>query len=88
MAPDIAALDKPLGVRCIHLGEDLLCRIYAHRPDACRAYEADVFCDHIAADDLNARVHKYLQAFDLTLEADACKGATSMRAVRRLPQVR
>ena len=28
VAPDIAALDKPLGLRCPHLGADNLCTVY------------------------------------------------------------
>ena len=32
IAPDIAALGKPLGQRCPHLDADLLCSIYQSRP--------------------------------------------------------
>jgi uncharacterized protein len=85
VAPDIAALDKPIGVPCIHLGADLLCTIYETRPDACRAYMPDGLCDDIAAETLAGRVEKYLAIFGLTDEAAAAKNATSMRAVRRLP---
>jgi Fe-S-cluster containining protein len=85
VAPDIAALDKPLGVRCIHLAEDCTCRVYEARPDACRAYEADALCDDIDAPTLDARVAKYLAIFGLTEEARESARATSMRAARRLP---
>jgi len=85
VAPDIAALDKPLGVRCPHLGEDLLCKIYEHRPEVCRSYAADSFCERIAAGSLRERVRRYLAAFGLEEEARAAAGAGSMRAARRLP---
>jgi Fe-S-cluster containining protein len=65
VAPDIAALSKPLGVRCEHLTEDLLCRIYDRRPQICRDYAADWLCDRIAAPTLNERVDNYLRVFDL-----------------------
>ncbi len=45
VAPDIAALDKPLGVRCRHLTADNLCAIYEARPEICRAYRADELCE-------------------------------------------
>lgn len=90
VAPDIAALDKALGVVCPHLGEDCLCRIYETRPDACRAYQADELCERIAAPTLEQRVNLYLAIFGLTEEAARARaeGATSMRAARRLPLVR
>jgi len=84
VAPDIAALDKPLGLRCPHLGEDLLCKIYQRRPDVCRSYAADSFCERIAAATLRERVARYLEAFGLESEARAAAGAGSMRAARRL----
>ncbi len=89
VAPDIAALDKPLGVACPHLGEDCRCRIYETRPDACRAYEPDELCERIAAPTLAERVSKYLAIFGLTEEAAAVRasGARSMNAARRLPVV-
>jgi hypothetical protein len=90
VAPDIAALDKPLGVACPHLGEDCLCRIYETRPGVCRAYEPDELCERIAAPTLEERAQKYLAIFGLGEEAAAVRaaGATSMRAARRLPIVR
>lgn len=90
MAPDIAALDKPLGVRCIHLAEDCTCRVYENRPEACRAYAADALCDRIEAPTLDERVSKYLTIFGLEREAqrNVQDGTTSMRAARRLPLLR
>jgi uncharacterized protein len=84
VAPDIAALDKPLGRRCVHLGEDLLCTIYETRPTACRNYQADAFCTQIASDTIEGRVRNYLQAFGLEDEARIADGAESMREARRL----
>lgn len=85
VAPDIAALDKPLGLRCPHLGEDNLCAVYQDRPAVCRAYEADAFCAQIAAPTLEERVQKYLAAFGLEREANVlrARGETSMKAARR-----
>ncbi|MFO0665568.1 MAG: YkgJ family cysteine cluster protein [Polyangiaceae bacterium] len=65
VAPDIAALGKALGVPCIHLGPDNLCAIYDQRPEVCRSYEADAFCDAIDAPTLEERVQKYLAFFEL-----------------------
>lgn len=65
VAPDIAALGKALGVPCIHLDEHNLCRNYENRPEVCRSYQADDFCDKIAAPTLDERVSKYLAFFDL-----------------------
>jgi uncharacterized protein len=86
VAPDIAALDKPLGQRCPHLREDNLCAVYEDRPAVCRAYAADAFCAQIAAPTLAERVQKYLAAFDLEREAQRVRerGETSMKAARRL----
>ncbi len=82
VAPDIAALDKPLGLRCPHLGEDNLCGVYDRRPQICRDYRADVVCEQIAAPTLEERVEKYLALFELTDEAAAVKatGCSSRRA--------
>lgn len=66
VAPDIAALGKPLGVRCPHLGPDNLCTQYEHRPEVCRSYQPDELCERIAAPTLEERVAKYLAIFDLT----------------------
>ena len=66
VAPDIASLGKPLGVRCRHLGGDGLCAIYAERPAVCRGYRADEICRVIAAPTLEGRVANYLALFGLT----------------------
>lgn len=84
VAPDIAALDKPLGLRCPHLAPDNLCRVYDRRPQVCRDYAADALCERIAAPTLEERVRKYLAHFELTAEADqvAALGQTSMARAR------
>ena len=73
VAPDIAALGKPLGVRCPHLGPDNLCRSYESRPQICRDYAADELCTRIAAPTLEERVQKYLALFGLEDEARAVR---------------
>lgn len=84
VAPDIAALDKPLGMRCPHLGPDNLCTVYDRRPQVCRDYEPDEVCRRIEAPTLEERVQKYLALFGLTEEAEATrqKGCASMRRAR------
>ncbi len=81
MAPDIAALDKPLGLRCPHLGSDNLCTVYEDRPAVCRSYAADELCKKIEAPTLEERVEKYLAHFELTEEAREVRlrGATSRK---------
>lgn len=64
-APDIASLDKPLGVRCMHLDQQGLCAIYSERPAVCRGYRPDEICRLVAAPTLAERVAKYLRLFDL-----------------------
>ena len=66
VAPDIAALGKPLGVRCPHLGPDNLCAVYDDRPSVCRSYEADELCEQIDAPTLEERVSRYLGLFGLS----------------------
>lgn len=90
VAPDIAALDKPLGLRCPHLGADNLCTVYERRPQVCRDYAADQVCRLIEAPTLEERVHKYLALFGLTEEAKgvASGGCHSMRAARRIEALR
>ena len=85
VAPDIAALDKPLGLRCPHLTADNLCGVYENRPQICRDYAADDFCKQIEAPTLGERVAKYLAFFQLGDEAGRVRqtGCTSMRAARR-----
>ena len=84
VAPDIASLDKPLGLRCPHLGPDNLCRTYENRPAVCRSYEADALCEKIAAPTLEERVAKYLAHFELTEEAAevARSGKTSLFSIK------
>jgi len=65
VAPDIAALGKPLGVRCQHLTADNLCAVYDGRPQICRDYGADWLCERVAAPTLDERVLKYLRVFEL-----------------------
>jgi uncharacterized protein len=88
VAPDIAALDKPLGMRCPHLTADNLCGIYDRRPEICRSYRADDLCVRIAAPSLEERVRNYLAEFGLLGEAAAAASARSMRAARSLPVLR
>lgn len=64
-APDIAALGKPLGVRCPHLDEAGHCAIYEERPAVCRGYRPDELCRLVAAPTLEERVRKYLGLFGL-----------------------
>jgi hypothetical protein len=86
VAPDIAALDKPLGMRCPHLTEDNLCGIYDRRPRVCRDYAADEVCRMIDAPTLDERVQKYLALFGVEGEAARNRelGCRSMAAARRL----
>ncbi|MBS2023264.1 MAG: YkgJ family cysteine cluster protein [Deltaproteobacteria bacterium] len=89
VAPDIAAIDKPLGIRCAHLTADNLCGVYEDRPDICKSYAADKLCLEIAAPTLEERVHNYLAKFGLLEEAarNRALAASSMRASRSLPIV-
>ncbi len=84
VAPDIAALDKPLGLRCPHLQADNRCAIYARRPQICRDYQPDAVCKMIEAPTLEQRVERYLALFDLTQEARdvQASGATSLAALQ------
>lgn len=83
VAPDIAALDKPLGQPCRHLGPDDLCTIYETRPAVCRAYKADALCDLVEAPTRDERVRRYLAVFGLEAEAARGAGCASMAAARR-----
>lgn len=83
VAPDIAALDKPLGQRCPRLGPDLRCTDYEHRPQVCRSYRPDALCRQIQAPTLEARVANYLEVFGLAEEARVASQVGSMRAARR-----
>ena len=84
VAPDIAALDKPVGLRCVHLGVDLLCGVYEQRPAVCRAHRPDEICRQIAAPTLGERRARYLALFGLTAEAERIErlGLTSMARSR------
>ena len=84
VAPDIAALDKPLGLRCPHLTAENLCAVYDRRPQVCRDYAPDDVCLAIAAPSLDERVARYLALFELTDEAAATRstGCTSMARAR------
>ncbi|MCI0573689.1 MAG: YkgJ family cysteine cluster protein [Myxococcaceae bacterium] len=84
VAPDIAALDKPLGLRCPHLSPDNLCTVYDCRPQVCRDYTPDWVCRAIEAPTLDERVSRYLALFELTDEAAEVRssGCRSMRAAR------
>jgi Fe-S-cluster containining protein len=86
VAPDIAALDKPVGVRCPHLGDDLSCGIYDRRPDICRAHRPDEICRQVAAPTLEERRARYLALFGLAAEAQriARLKLTSMARARAL----
>lgn len=68
-APDIAALEKPLGVPCAHLGADCGCAVYPSRPGVCRAYRPDWVCGEVAPlPTLAARVARFLEVYGLTPE--------------------
>jgi uncharacterized protein len=86
VAPDIAALDKPLGLRCPHLTSDNKCAVYDRRPEVCRSYAADELCERIAAPTLEERVEKYLAHFELRDEAARvlASGCRSMSSARTL----
>ena len=71
-APDIAALNKPLGVACSHLNSSHLdggcrCLIYAQRPAVCRNYQPDWVCGEVSVlPTLEARVARFLEIYGLT----------------------
>jgi Fe-S-cluster containining protein len=46
--PDIATLNKPLGVSCPHLDHGCRCAIYEKRPKVCRNYTPDWVCGEVA----------------------------------------
>jgi hypothetical protein len=65
-APDIAALNKPLGVVCPHLDATCRCTIYQDRPPVCRRYTPDWVCGEVAPlPSLPARIERYLEIYDL-----------------------
>ena len=63
VAPDIRALEKPLGTRCDYLDDNLTCRIYESRPPVCRNYRPDKLCHEVDAPLLEERVQRYLEIF-------------------------
>lgn len=68
-APDIAALVKPLGQPCVHLGADCLCGIYAERPGICRSYSPDWVCGEVALlPTLEERSARFLEIYGLEAE--------------------
>ena len=84
VAPDIGALDKPVGLRCPNLGDDLSCGIYEQRPAVCRAHRPDEICLAIAAPTLEERRERYLALFGLKGEAERIRREkiTSMARAR------
>ncbi|WP_293915113.1 YkgJ family cysteine cluster protein [Deinococcus sp.] len=67
-APDIAALNKPLGMPCLHLGTGCLCQIYSARPEVCRAYTPDWVCGEVAPGvSLETRVARFLEIYGLEM---------------------
>src|SRR4051812_34537168 len=90
VAPDIAALDKPIGARCPSLTHENLCAVYERRPEVCRRYEPDELCHAIVAPTLEGRVARYLEIFGLSAEAEVVRSASirTMGEARRLPLVR
>lgn len=68
-APDIHALQKPLGVPCVHLAPDCLCQIYTSRPQVCRNYQPDWVCGEVAPlPTLEARARRFLEIYGLLEE--------------------
>ncbi len=66
-APDISALEKPLGVPCRHLSAACRCTVYTERPQVCRSYQPDWVCGEVAPlPDLNRRVARFLEMYGLT----------------------
>lgn len=69
-APDIAALQKPLGVACIHLDAECRCASYPYRPQVCRRYTPDWVCGEVAPlPALELRIKRYLEIYGLEVEA-------------------
>lgn len=70
-APDIAALQKPLGVPCKHLDGRCQCAIYETRPQVCRHYTPDWVCGEVAPlPTLEWRVRRYLEIYGLEPASD------------------
>ena len=84
VAPDIAALDKPLGMRCPHLTEDNLCWVYEHGLRCAAATRRTRCAASSKRPPSRSACSKYLALFGLTAEAEATrqKGCASMRRAR------
>jgi uncharacterized protein len=84
VGPDIAALDKPLGVPCRHLLQDNTCGLYEQRPAICRAHRPDEVCLAVQAPTLEERAARYLKLFGLSEEARRVReeAQTSMARAR------
>lgn len=66
-APDISALNKPLGVPCQHLDAECRCTFYESRPQVCRNYTPDWVCGEVAPLlTLEARVERFLEIYGLS----------------------
>ena len=71
-APDIAALNKPLGLPCHFLAANCLCSAYDTRPEPCRAYTPDWVCGEVAPlPTLEGRTHRFLEIYGLLEEAES-----------------
>ncbi|CAM3734217.1 YkgJ family cysteine cluster protein [Deinococcus frigens] len=69
-APDIHALNKPLGVACARLDAGCRCQIYASRPPVCRHYQPDWVCGEVAfLPTLEARVARFLEIYGLEVNS-------------------
>ena len=76
-APNLAALGKPLGQPCQHLGAGCLCAIYATRPGICRSYQPDWVCGEVAPlPTLAARATRFLEIYGLLEEARRVEAET------------
>lgn len=70
-APDITALQKPLGVPCSSLQAQnkaglCLCTRYATRPQVCRSYTPDWVCGEVAPlPTLEQRIQRFLEIYGL-----------------------
>lgn len=73
-APDIAALQKPLGVACKYLDTECKCAFYESRPQVCRNYTSDWICGEVAPlPTLELRIARYLGIYGLAVQADSSR---------------
>ncbi len=71
VAPDISALQKPLGLACRHLDAGCRCTNYRQRPPVCRNYTPDWVCGEVAPlPTLELRVARYLEIYGLAAPPD------------------